>query len=172
MNKEFRKHIISIVIVSIFLVVSTTCIYMPKRESLLSSVAFLNNVKNFHMEDLSGGVMLKNASPIKDSEGMKQDPYKFKVVNNTNRNITYNIIFKNTVDDESIKLDNKYLRYTLSTSEEEQTPNTLPEDSILVTVTIPPHSEQVYEFRVWLDYDCDNDAFGKAFKGAIEILEK
>lgn len=171
MNKEVRKHIISIMIVSAFLIVTTTCVYMPKHNSILASVAFLNNIKNFYMEDLSDGVLLKNASPIKDEEGMKTDAYKFKVVNNSNRNITYNIMFRNKVEDESIKLANKYLRYTLSTSDDTVVPNTLPENNILASVTIPPHSEQVYEFRMWLDYDCDNDAFGKAFKGSIEIME-
>ena len=171
MKKEIKRSIIYLILVSTFLIVSTTCVYMPKHDKLLASVAFLNNIKNFYMEDLSDGVLLKNASPIKDEEGIKTNAYKFKVVNNSNRNITYNITFKNKVEDESIRLANKYLRYTLSTSDENIIPNTLPEDNILLSVTIPPHSEQVYEFRMWLDYDCDNDAFGKAFKGAIEIIE-
>ena len=172
MNKEIRKHILSILAVITFLLLSTTFIYMPSHTNLASALTFLNGVKSFYMEDLSDGVLLKDANPTKDSEGLKNDPYKFQVVNKTNKNITYKIVFKNKIENEEERLANKYLRYSISTENStEDVVSTLGEDSIILTTTIIPNSTQVFNFRMWLDYDCDNDAFGKKFSGVIQIEE-
>ena len=172
MNKEIRKHVFSILKVMTFLIVSTAFIYMPRHSSVASALTFLNGVKSFYMEDLSDGVLLRDANPTKDEEGLEIDPYRFQVVNKSNRNITYRIIFKNKVEDESIRLANKYLRYSISTENDNNVEvNTLSDDNILLTTTIVPGTTQVLNFRMWLDYDCDNDAFGKMFSAIIQIEE-
>ena len=172
MRNEIRKHVLSILSVLTFLMVSTAFIYMPRHTSVASALTFLNGVQSFYMEDLTSGELLKEANPIKDEEGLELDPYKFQVVNKSNRNITYRIIFKNKVTDESTRLANRYLRYSISTENgSENEIATLSEDNILLVTTIAPNSTQVFNFRMWLDYNCDNDAFGKRFSGIIQIEE-
>jgi hypothetical protein len=145
---------------------------MPNHNSMASALTFLNGVQSFYMEDLSDGVLLKDANPTMDEDGLENEPYKFQVVNKSNRNITYKIIFKNKVENESEILANKYLRYSISTENStEDIVSTLGADSIILTTTIIPNSTQVFNFRMWLDYDCDNDAFGKKFSGVIQIEE-
>ena len=46
------------------------------------------------MQDLSSGILLKDAYPTSDSTGLKNDAYKFKIVNNSNSKITYQIVFQ------------------------------------------------------------------------------
>ena len=83
-NKEMKKLIFSIISVSLFLMFMTSFVYLPKQENLLSSMAFLQNQKRFYMQDLSSGILLKDAYPTSDSTGLKNDAYKFKIVNNSN----------------------------------------------------------------------------------------
>lgn len=176
MKKEIINRIISIITVSLFLITVTTYVYLPNSKNLTSALAFLNHEKSFYMQDVTKGVLLHDAIPVKDSEGLKNDPYTFKVVNKTNSNITYKIVFKSDKEKAKAKgmelLPNKYLRYSVSnTSDTNIEAKTLSDDGILLTTTITPHSEQVFNFRMWLDYNADDGAFDKIFIGSIAIEE-
>ena len=176
MKKEIINRLLSIITVSLFLIVATTYVYLPNSKNLTSALAFLNHEKSFYMQDVTEGVLLNNATPIEDSEGLENKPYTFKVVNKSNSNITYKIVFKN--DEKKAKaqgmelLSNKYLRYSISNVDDTNLEaNTLSDDGILLTTTITPHSEQVFNFRMWLDYNADDGAFDKIFIGSIAIEE-
>ncbi len=175
-SKEIRKTIISIISVSLFLLVTTTFVYLPKQETLLSSLAFLQNQKRFYMQDLSSGILLKDAVPVSDSKGLKNGPYTFKVVNNSNSKIPYKIIFKNNKEKVSKTgrevLPNKYLRYTIKENNNNYIePLNLTDNGIIYETTIDANSSSTFEFKMWLDYNSDNEAMDKAFVGKIEIEE-
>ena len=176
MKKEIINRLLSIITVSLFLVVVTTYVYLPNSKNLSSALAFLNHEKSFYMQDVTSGVLLKDATCVKDSEGLKYDPYTFKVINNSNKNITYNIVFKSDKEKALEKgmevLPHRYLRYAISNSSDTNLEaNTLSEDGILLTTTITPHSTVEFNFRMWLDYNCDEGAFDKIFVGKIAIEE-
>lgn len=176
MNKETRNRILSIILVSTFLIIMTTFVYLPRQTNLLSALAFLQEEQAFYMEDLSDGILLKSAVPTKDSEGLENDPYKFQVVNKSNKNITYQIVFKNNEEKAKERgkevLPSHYLRYVVSDSNDTNLEvKTLSDDGILLTTTITPHSTQVFNFRMWLDYNSDNGAMDKIFIGTIEVNE-
>lgn len=173
-KKEVRKHILSIICVSTFLIFMTTFVYLPKQENLLSSFAFLEAQRSFYVEELSSGILLHDATPVSDKKGLQNDPYTFKVVNNSNKEITYQIKFNN--NEEKIKaqgkevLPNRYLRYNLLQGNTEIVePSTLPDDGILYEAVIPANSEIIFNFRMWLDYNADNGAMNKTFIGKIEV---
>lgn len=175
--KEKRGHIISIICVSLFLIIMTVFVYLPKQEMLLSSLAFLQNQQRFYIEDLSSGILLNDATPVSDERGLEFTPYRFKVVNNSDSTLEYNIIFKNNEEKAKAKglevLPNKYLRYSLKEGYNKALePKTLGEDGILYTASIPANSAVIYEFRMWLDWNADNGAMNKIFIGKIEIEEK
>lgn len=176
MKKDIRKHVLSIIFVSTFLILMTTFVYLPNSENLASALAFLNGEQSFYMEDISSGLLLKDAVPTKDSEGLEIEPYTFRVVNKTKHNITYQIVFKNNKEKAKEKgmeiLDNKYLRYAISyDSDTNLEANTLPDDGVIATFTALPNSKQVLNFRMWLDYNSDDGAMGKMFVGTIELRE-
>ncbi len=175
-SKEVRRLIFSIVSISLFLIITTAFIYLPKKETLLSSLAFIQNEKRFYMQDLSSGILLKEAIPVSDSDGLKNEPYTFKVVNNSNSKITYRIVFKN--NEEKIisagksVLPNKYLRYTIKENNSNFIePSNLNDDGIIYETEIDANSSTTFEFIMWLDYNADNDAMDKAFIGKIEVEE-
>ena len=173
-KKEFIRHIVSIICVSTFLILMTMFVYLPKQENLLSSFAFLQAQKSFYVEELSSGILLNDATPTLDEKGLQNDPYTFKVINNTNKDIVYQIKFNN--NEEKIKakgkevLPNRYLRYNLQLENTDIVKTaTLPEDGILYEASIPANSEIIFNFRMWLDYNADNGAMNKTFIGKIEI---
>jgi hypothetical protein len=175
-KKEMKRLIFSIISVSLFLMFMTSFVYLPKQENLLSSMAFLQNQKRFYMQDLSSGILLKDAYPTSDSTGLKNDAYKFKIVNNSNSKITYQIVFQNNEEQAKLKgkevLPNKYLRYVINKENEPfKNIQNLSDDGILYTATIDAKSEETFEFRMWLDYNADNGAMDKIFIGKIELVE-
>lgn len=172
--RENRKSILSIIIVLFFLVFMTCFVYLPKQENLLSSLAFLQNQENFYLKDLSQGILLNDAVPVTDEIGMQYEPYKFKVVNNSNSDITYRIVFRSDYSKMNIRkvdvLSNQYLRISLNSNNKILVnPMTLSEDGIIYTTTIQAHSEERFELRMWLDWNSDNDAMDKVFIGKVEV---
>jgi len=173
-KKEVRRHILSIILVSTFLIFMTTFVYIPKQEKILASFAFLQAGRNFYVEELSSGILLKDATPVSDKKGLENDPYTFKIVNNSFNDVTYQIKFNNNEEKITAQgkqvLPNRYLRYNL-----EQDNNiiikaeTLTEDGILYEATIKANSETTFDFRMWLDYNSDNGAMNKTFIGKIEV---
>lgn len=175
-NKQIRKIVFSIISVSLFLIIMTSFVYLPKQRNLLSSLAFLQNQQRFYVQDLSNGILLKDAYPTSDSVGLNNEPYKFKIVNTSNSQITYKIVFQNNEEQAKLKgkevLPNKYLRYTLNKENEAiEAIKNLSDDGIIYTATIDAKSEEIFEFRMWLDYNADNGAMNKVFVGKIETVE-
>lgn len=175
-KREKRKLLFSIIGLSLFLVLTTVFIYFPKQEMLLSSISFIQNQNRFYIEDLSDGIMLRNAYPVTDEVGLSSDAYTFKIVNNSNSKITYQIKFNNNEKEALAQgkevLANKYLRYSLNIGNDTVVEATnLLDDGILYTATIDAKSETVFNFRMWLDWNADNEAMDKVFIGQIELQE-
>lgn len=175
-NKEIIKRSISIISILTFLLVMTMYYYVPKKDQLLSSMAFLQNSYKLSIQDVTTGILLKDATPVLDEVGMNNDPYTFKVINKSNKAVTYKIVFNNNKEKVTQKgkevLDNKYLRYTIQEENNDyQNPSNLTEDGLIYTATINPRSEVVFNFKMWLDYDADNGAMNKVFIGTIALEE-
>lgn len=175
-NNEKIKTILSIITTTIFLVTMTAFVYLPKQENLLSSMAFIKNINRFYIQDLSDGILLRDATPMSDKKGTSLEPFRFKVVNNSNKDITYRIVFLNNEKEANARgmeiLNNRYLRYTLKDGNNEYLePENLAEDGILYETTIAKNSEAIFEFKMWLDFDADNGAMNKVFIGTIELVE-
>lgn len=173
-KRENIKSILSIISVSFFLIFMTCSVYLPKRLILLSSFAFLQNQKDFYIEDLSKGILLKDIIPVTDDIGLQYDPYQFRVVNNSDSKVVYQIVFSKNVTKTEINekniLSNKYLKFSLnSLSNKLVEPTILPDDGIIYKASIDAHSQEIFEFRMWLDWDADNGAMNKIFAGKVEI---
>lgn len=175
-RKEIISHLMSIAFIIVFLIVGTVYVYYPTKSNLLSSVTFLQKQENFYIQDVSSGIKLAEAFPISDSEGLQSTPYQFKIVNNTNHEIKFQLLFRNQLDKVNERgleaLDAKYLRYSLQQFDKETIVNELDESEIIYTGTIASNSELTYNFSLWLGEDnFDEDAMGKTFIGQMEIKE-
>ena len=171
-KKEIRSRITSIIFMLVLLVVSTLYVYYPNKQNLVSSLTFLHQNESLYIEELSEGIKLAEAYPITDQEGIESIPYQFKLVNTTNKAITYQLSFKNQIDtiksNNATPLDHKYLRYSI-TDNDNSIINTLPDNEIIYQATIPANSEIMLEFRTWLGDNFDSDAMGKTYIGKMEV---
>lgn len=178
MKQEIRSRIIKIISITVFLILMTTLVYLPNHKNLVASLAFLNSEKEFYMEELSDAINMENSYPVYDEVGLNTTPYTFRVVNNSNKDIKFNIVF-NTNEEEAKEvyhmevLPNKYLRYSLTNNDIEKA-NTLPDNNILYTGTIKANSSETFNFKMWLNINSDSNAVNKILIGSIDInrLEK
>ena len=95
-------------------------------------------------------------------------------MNSSNSEINYRIIFRNNDSKMNIKqedlLSNQYLRISLNNNEGLLVnPVSLSENGVIYTTTIRAHEEEVFELRMWLDWNSDNNAMDKIFVGKIEV---
>ncbi|MDD6223596.1 MAG: hypothetical protein PUB18_01170 [bacterium] len=173
---KITGHLISILFIVFILVIGTVYVYIPNKEELLSSFSFLKRGNDLSIQDLSSGIHLAEAFPITDEEGLTTDAYQFKVINRSNHNLSYQIFFRNQKD--KIKahglevLSARYLRYAISEEGKESIVQNLLEDELVYEGVILANSERVFDFRIWLDEDCGDDAMGKSYIGKMEIVEK
>lgn len=173
-NRQIKSRIMSIIFILVILVVGTIYVYYPNQQELLSSFAFLQNQQGLYLEELSSGIKLAEAYPIVDEVGNQSEPYQFKIINNSNKEVKCQIIFKNQLDkieERNLEpLPAKYLRYSLQ-SEDNEIIETLTEDEIIYETTIAANTETEFNFRLWLGTNLDAEGMGKTFIGQMEIKE-
>ena len=174
-NKEIRSRIASIVFILIFLIVSTLYAYYPTKANLTSAFAFLENRESFYMKELSDGIKIAEAFPISDELGLASDSYQFKIINDTDKDIHYQLVFKNQLDKITARnllpLDSKYLRYSIQNNKSDLKIETLTDSEIVYDAVIEADSELTFDFRIWLGENFDNDAMGKTYIGQMEVVE-
>ena len=174
-NKEIISRITSIIFMLIFLIVSTLYVYYPNKQNLTSAFTFLQNREAFYLEELSDGIKLAEAYPITDSEGITSDSYSFKIVNDTDKDIHYQLVFRNQLEKIEAKnllpLDSKYLRYSIQNNESNLKIETLTDTEVIYDAVIKADSELTFDFRIWLGENFDSDAMGKTFIGRMEVIE-
>lgn len=169
-NKEFKNIMFLVVIIAI----TGLFVFGTNNDSLQSALAFLNNKSTFYMEDITNGVNQNEEKYTNDEDGINNQAYKFKVINNSNKDINYVIKFNNNKD--KVKelgyesLNNKYLRYAIRLEDNEySTPTNLNNEGMVLKTTIKAKSEQIYDFVTWLDSNADENAQEKMFIGKISV---
>ncbi len=169
-NKEFKNIIFFVMIIAI----TGLFVFGANNKSLQSALAFLNKKSTFYMEDLTSGINQNSEKYTNDEDGINNQAYRFKVINNSNLNINYIIKFTNNTN--KVKelgyksLDNHYLRYAIRLGNNDySTPSNLNNDGIVLKTSIKAKSEQIYDFATWLDSNADENAQEKMFIGKISI---
>ena len=174
-NKEIRSRITSIAFILMFLIISTLYAYYPNKQNLTSAFTFLQNREAFYLKELSDGIKMAEAFPISDEVGLASDSYQFKIINDTDNDIHYQLVFKNQLDKITARnllpLDAKYLRYSIQHNGSELKVDTLTDSEIIYDAVIEADSELTFDFRIWLGENFDNDAMGKTFIGQMEVIE-
>lgn len=168
-KKEVIRYSISIVFWISFLVIATVVWYMP-RQNLQNSYAYSMANDMFYLEELNDGIKMQNIYPVSDTTGKKGDCLSFQIVNNLEKEVSYQVYFKNDTSKLSSiekKLDNRYLRYQLLENGKEVAVDNLPSDGKLYISNVAANANNQYELRIWLDYDADYGFMGKEFCGVL-----
>ena len=132
---------------------------------------------NFNNNDSGMGntINLNGAYPETDNEGLKEDPYSFKITNSGNIDAGYKI---KIVDDTDMiaedgcgnnLLDKSNLRVSIDGKEAFNLSDTATNDYIVETGYLSAGRSKEYSVRMWLSDQSGNEVLGRHYHGKILI---
>ena len=166
MEKELKKRITRIIIVLLFLIFSSV-IWKDANNNMVNAKKYLENKKTSFIE-LSNGINIDNAYPVNDEIGSQGDSYKFKIINNDNKNKTITIGVINNLNNNFISYNN--IRYqVIKNNEIFIKSQDLNNNGILFNDEIT--KENTYEIRFWINQNTPFDEIlDKSFSIKIALL--
>ena len=125
----------------------------------------------------SKDISITGAAPTEDSDGLKNNPYTFSLVNNAVTDLKYTIYLeddadaKNKCGSDCELIPYSFIRYNLSNdSNSLKTGNLSSSSTELYTGTIESKTTDKFNLRVWLSIDADNNAMGKYYFGKLKVV--
>lgn len=127
-------------------------------------------------ESGSKDICLTNAMPTEDSDGLKNEPYSFSLVNNGSQRLKYTIYLEDDTDAKNKcgtnceLISDEFIRYNLANDEKKlKTASLSSSDSKIYTGIISGNSIDKLNLRVWLSLDANNGVMGKYYFGKIRV---
>ncbi len=120
-------------------------------------------------------INLEDTYPLTDSEGLALSGYDFTLENTGTADVNYVIYLDNvTIESPDIKLDDKYLKYSLDKNNIIGSANYLNDlgvdgSRILDQGTLTSSNENSYVLRIWPTTEIDGDFGGQVWKGKLRI---
>lgn len=127
-------------------------------------------------ESGSKDISLTNAMPTEDSDGLKNEPYSFSLVNNGSQRLKYTIYLEDDTDAKNKcgtnceLISDEFIRYNLATDEKTlKTDSLSSNDSKIYTGIISGNSTDKLSLRVWLSINADNSVMNKYYFGKLRV---
>ena len=135
-------------------------------------------------EDASEGISLTNAYPMTDQEGLKTTSYDFTLKNDGTIPNSYTIYLEDTTGETDIKAF-PVLKYDIKKTEynDDDSVKTAEVDTmqllsaikttdgiVLDSGTLEVGEYNKYSFKLWMDYDANDDYQNSHFKGNLKIV--
>ena len=172
-NKKVMIIIISILIVIILLLALT---YAYFRTELFGSEEIVKvGTLDLVLDETSEGISLDNAVGISDSEGLSLDGSTFELRNNGNKAVDYTIYLDdNTIGENDIRIDDKYLKYNLNKNGDGSKTYLLTSigsnpNRILDSGTIDGKATNKYSLKLWITDEVDGNYSGQVFSGKLRV---
>ncbi len=122
-------------------------------------------------------ISITGAVPTEDSDGLKNEPYSFSLVNNAVTDLKYTIYLEDDIDaknkcgSDCELIPYSFIRYNLSNdSNSLKTGNLSSSSTELYTETIESKTTDKFNLRVWLSIDADNSTMGKYYFGKLKVV--
>lgn len=164
-NKLVR---LSILLLVFFLLILIFSMWLFERGNY-----FVSNLEISYNEENKNESMY-GLYPMSDEDGVKTEPYIFKVINNGSTNSKYDLVIKDVKDnhtDEQL-LKRSQINYQLKRNGEVISSGNLGDikGNILATDNISSSETNTYEIRIWLTSDFkDNSWMGKYYNYNISV---
>lgn len=177
-SREIKFTIISIFVVTIIMISSAFAIFSSINKSEESNTLTVGTLNvNFNNNDSGMGntINLNGAYPETDNEGLKEEPYSFKITNSGNIDAGYKI---KIVDDTDMiaedgcgnnLLDKSNLRVSIDGKEAFNLSDTATNDYIVETGYLSAGRSKEYSVRMWLSDQSGNEVLGRHYHGKILI---
>lgn len=150
---------------TIIILITSTFIWIENQDKKIDFITLDNKI---YIEELSSPITLSNVYPTKDEDGIKEQGYTFQVINNSNKEeVTFYL--QNTLEEQENSLNYKYIRYQVTKNNKVIVkPTNIKENGILFTDDNT--NESTYEIKMWIDYNSDNNVYGKNFSTKLALL--
>ena len=124
------------------------------------------------LDESEGNAITVSADgPLSDSEGVNLDNYySFKLTNNGKVASSYTIYLDNQpLDDGDIRIDQKYVHYSLERDDSNNVAKSLIENQKLESGIIKSKQTINYKLRLWFSSDMTAEEENKVFKAKLRI---
>ena len=181
-NKKKKIIILSTILVLLALIGIT---YAFLRLRLEGEKVITIRVKGLDVElDESGsdGINIENAIPVSDEEGKSNQAYKFSIINNDKKKITYGLYLDNDEEQKSDcdtekgsscgLLNHDVISYQLKKNGSvigEGTLSSLEDNLLHNSEGIESKGTDKYELVIWLNKTAENDSIDKYYFGRIRV---
>ncbi len=123
------------------------------------------------------GFTLEEAWPITDEEGYELTGYKFKVINNCEEEVKYQVILDSITIDNPIDFDNVKIelddgaikRYSDFSDATIESSNINASKKVFIGL-LPGNGEATHTLRQWISADSNDNDIGKTFKSKIRVI--
>ena len=168
--KNNRKYILFLVgILVILLVIGIT--YAWLTQTVIGEKVHSMRVGTFKFSlSEENSLALDSGEFLKDSDGLKQDGFKFTVENTGVGYGNYSVYLDDdTLSSNQTRIDDKFIRYSLGVnSDTVGTPTNLTSRK-LYSGTLGSKEKDTFVLRIWLNKDVNGDIGGQVFKSKIRI---
>ena len=130
---------------------------------------------NIELEEANNGILLSEAYPITDEEGMSSTPYTFTIKNTCDSFVSYEvslgILDTSTLDSRYVAAVLDYNAIQTLDQHEETNLEGYKEGRILQKGNLSGGEEVTYNLRIWMDYDTPltEETMNQAFKSKIVV---
>lgn len=164
MNHKISGYIMQMFL-TIIILITSTFVWIENQDK---KIDFITLESEIYIEELSNPITLSNVYPTKDEDGIKEQGYTFQVINNSDKEeVTFYL--QNTLEEQENSLNYKYIRYQVTKNNKVIVkPTNIKEDGILFTDDNT--NESTYEIKMWIDYNSDNNVYGKNFSTKLALL--
>ncbi len=164
MNNKISEYVMQIFL-TIIILITSTFIWIENQDK---KIDFITLESENYIEELSNPITLSNVYPTKDEDGIKEQGYTFQVINSSNKEeITFYL--QNTLEEQENSLNYKYIRYQVTKNNKIIVkPTNIKENGILFTDNNT--NKSTYEIKMWIDYNSDNNVYGKNFSTKLALL--
>lgn len=166
-----KKRTNAFIFTAIFILVGLVLTYLIFGNTILNKDVLINN-KNLKVTFENGkkGILF-GEYPMTFKEGVSASPSnKYKIVNKSNKEQTYQIIVTDT-SDAIDKIDISKIAVAINDNEIKMLSDVL--DGIIYTSTLKDSEEEIINLKFWLDkYSSDESDLSKSIKLNVDIKEK
>ena len=178
LSREIKFTIISIFAVTIVMISSAFAVFSSidkTKDANTLTVGTLNVAFSDNENGMGNIINLNGAYPEPDSDGLKEEPYSFKLTNSGNVDVGYKI--KILDDKDMIKedecennlLDKNNIRVSVDGKDAFTLSNAEGNDYVVETGYLSAGQNKEYSIRIWLSDESGNEVLGRHYHGKIVI---
>lgn len=174
-SREIKFSIVSIFIVCILTITGSYSIFTAINKSNDYNTITVGTLKVDFLQDTANVINLNGAYPTMDSEGLKLEPYTFKLSNTGSLNAAYKIKIVN--DDEIIAedgcqnnlLQTSFIKVSINGEEPFILEDKAGTDYVVVEGVASPSQISEYNIRIWIADTAGNESLGRHYHGKIVV---